>query len=97
MRLKKHPLSPQGSLRLRKTLSLPPLLKRVRAAFDELSDHRRNNVTYPLSDALMSAVAMFSLKDEHLLAFDDLRNDPVRQANLKQLYGIAVMTPISRH
>jgi len=36
----------------------------------------------------MSAVAMFSLKDEHLLAFDDLLNDPVRQANLHQLYGI---------
>lgn len=36
----------------------------------------------------MSAVAMFSLKDENLLAFDDLRNDPIRQANLQRLYGI---------
>lgn len=89
MRLKKHPLPPQGSLQLRKTLSLPALLNRVRATFDKIPDHRRKNKTYPLSDALMSAVAMFSLKDEHLLAFDDLRNDPLRQANLKQLYGIA--------
>lgn len=37
----------------------------------------------------MSAVAMFSLKDAHLLAFDDLRYEPIRQANLRQLYGIA--------
>jgi len=89
VRLKKHPLPRQGSLQFRKTLSLPPLLKRIRAVFDQLPDHRDKNVTYPLSDALMSAIAMFGLKDEHLLAFDDLRNDPVRQANLKQLYGIA--------
>jgi len=33
-----------------------------------------------LVDTLMSAVALFSLKDENLLAFDDLRHEPIRQA-----------------
>ena len=41
-----------------------------------------------VTDALMSAVAMFSLKDASLYAFDERRNDPVRQHNLRQLYGI---------
>ena len=38
----------------------------------------------PLSDALMSAFAMFSLKDPSLLAFDERRSD----GNLKTLFGI---------
>lgn len=89
MRLKKYPLPKPGSLKFRKTLSIPALLQRIRGYFAEIPEHRRKQPTYPLADALMSAVAMFSLKDEHLLAFDDLRSDPVRQANLRQLYGIA--------
>lgn len=88
MRLKKNPLPKPGSLSFRKTLSIPSLLKRIRDAFDQLPEHRKKGVTYPLSDALMSAVAMFSLKDATLYAFDDLRQDPIRQHNLRQLYGI---------
>ena len=89
MRVKKHPLPKPGSLTFRKTLSLPSLLERVRGQFNQLPEHRSKKVTYSLPDTLMSAVAMFSLKDEHLLAFDDLRHEPIRQANLHQLYGIA--------
>lgn len=88
MRLKKYPLPEQGSLRFRKTLSIPSLLERVRQVFDKLPEHRSKGISYPLSDALMSAVAMFSLKDKTLYAFDDLRHDEVRQRNLRQLYGI---------
>jgi hypothetical protein len=88
VRLKKYPFPQPGSLKFRKTLSIPSLLARIRVSFNRLTDHRDKNVVYPLADALMSAVAMFSLKDEHLLAFDDLRNDPMRQANLQRLYGI---------
>ncbi len=89
MRLKKHPLPKRGSLRLRKTLSLPPLLKRIRQEFSRLPDHRQGSgVTYSLPDVLMTAVAMFSLKDETLLAFDELREDPVRLVNLRTLYGV---------
>lgn len=88
MRLKKYPLPEPGSLRFRKTLSIPSLLKRVRQTFNQLPERRRKGIVYPLPEALMSAVAMFSLKDETLYAFDDLRHDPVRQQNLRQLYGI---------
>ncbi|MEZ5479284.1 MAG: hypothetical protein R3E95_17910 [Thiolinea sp.] len=70
-------------------MSIPALLGRVRQCFETLPEHRqRGRVGYPLADALMSAVAMFSLKDATLYAFDELRNDPVRQHNLRQLYGI---------
>ena len=37
----------------------------------------------------MSAVAMFSLKDESLLQFDHQRNGAQRRHNLKTLYGVA--------
>lgn len=68
---------------------MPALLQGVRENFDQLPEHRRRQPIFPLTDALMSAIAMFSLKDKNLLAFDELRNDPTRQANLSQLYGIA--------
>ena len=88
MRLKKHPLPKPGSLKFRKTLSLPALLQRIREHFAQIPEHRSKKPVDPLADALMSAVAMFSLKDAHRLAFDDLRHEPIRQANLRQLYGI---------
>lgn len=88
MRLQKYPLPKPGSLKFRKTLSIPALLQQIRQHFTEIPDPRSKKPLYPLVDVLMSAVAMFSLKDEHLLAFDDLRNEPVRQANLHRLYGI---------
>jgi hypothetical protein len=56
----------------------------LRAAFREIPDHRQNGTTIPLVDALMSAFAMFSLKDPSLLAFDERRHD----RNLQNLYGI---------
>lgn len=56
--------------------------------FDHLPDHRGKDVTYSLSDSLMSAVAMFSLKDASLLAFDEHRKNPKRQHNLQSLYGV---------
>ena len=88
MRLKKHLLPKPGSLKFRKTLSLPALLQRIREHFAQIPEHRSKKPVYPLADALMSAVAMCSLKDAHRLAFDDLRHEPIRQANLRQLYGI---------
>lgn len=88
MRLKKHPLPKPGTLKFRKTLSLPSLLQRIRETFTTLPEHRSRKVEYPLPDVLMSAVAMFSLKDESLFAFDERRNDEERQHNLNSLYGI---------
>ena len=75
-------------MRFRKTLSIPALLGRVRTCFEAIPEHRKRRVDYPLPDALMAAVAMFSLKDGTLYAFDELLDDPVRQHNLRQLYGI---------
>ena len=47
-------------------------------------DYRHDGITISLPDALMSAFAMFSLKDPSLLAFDERRHD----RNLHNLYGI---------
>jgi len=88
VRLKKHPLPKPGSLAFRKTLSQPSLLGRIREVFNQLPEHRGKGIAYLLPDALMSAVAMFSLKDPTLLAFDERRDDPIRQHNLHRLYGI---------
>lgn len=88
MRLKKHLLPPPGTLKFRKTLSLLSLLQRIRETFNGLADHRSRKVEYPLPDVLMSAVAMFSLKDESLFAFDERRQQASRQHNLNSLYGI---------
>jgi hypothetical protein len=53
-------------------------------SFARIPDHRQLKPPISLRDALLSAFAMFSLKDPSLLAFDQRRND----ANLKALFGI---------
>ena len=47
---------------------------------------RKPWVEIPLADALMSAFAMFSLKDPSLLAFDHRRHNP--NDNFRTIYGI---------
>ena len=39
--------------------------------FAKIADHQANNKKIPLVDAMMSGFAMFSLKDQSLLAFDE--------------------------
>ena len=70
--------------KVRKGLSADALYELVRNAFGQLPDQRHQKATIPLSDALCSACAMFSLKDPSLLAFDYRRNDQ----NMKTLFGI---------
>ncbi len=55
-----------------KDLSADSLFSLLRSGFDSLLDPRprTSEVQISLSDALMSAFAMFSLKDPSLLAFD---------------------------
>ena len=60
---------------VRKRLSADALYSMVRARCDDIPDHRQPNSPISLPDALMSAVAMFVLKDPSLLAFDARRND----------------------
>jgi hypothetical protein len=79
------PPSPaQRAHRVRKTLFVDALYAQIRAGFDRIPDHRGESSTIPLGDALMSAFAMFALKDPSLLAFDQRRSD----ANMKRVFGI---------
>ena len=69
---------------LRKHLSADALFTLVSGGFGRIADYRPPDGSVSLHDALMSAFAMFSLKDPSLLAFDQRRNDE----NLKALYHI---------
>src|ERR1035437_34152 len=71
--------------RIRKHLSADALYELLRIGFEKIPDHRRRKCPISLADALMSAFAMFSLKDPSLLAFEDRRNDD----NMRNLFGIA--------
>jgi hypothetical protein len=75
---------PPGARKVRKHLSADALYGLIREGFGRIPDHRDPKSTIPLPDALMSAFAMFSLKDPSLLAFDQRRSD----ANLKALFSI---------
>jgi len=67
----------------RQQLSADGLHKLLRAGFEQIPEHRpRPGISLP--DALLSAFAMFSLKDPSLLAFDARR----QEGNLHRLYGI---------
>ena len=70
--------------RLRNGLSADALFSLVRKGLEKISNHRSPAAQVSLADALMSAFAMFSLKDSSLLAFDQRRNDE----NLKSVYHI---------
>jgi len=75
---------PQRPSRLRKHLSADALFRLVRSDFTAVPDARPGDVTIALTDALMAAFAMFSLKDPSLLAFDRRRGED----NLRSIYGL---------
>jgi len=79
-------IAAQKGKAVRKHLSADALIKAIRADFQEIPDHRAENAKIPLDDALMSAFAMFHLKDPSLLAFDKRRKD--EPENLRSVYGI---------
>jgi hypothetical protein len=70
----------------RKNLSADSLFGLIRSRFGSLTDPRSGEVEIPLDDALMSALAMFALKDPSLLAFDHRRRDPTD--NFRTISGI---------
>jgi len=74
--------------KLRKSLSAPGLLGTVRKVFRSISDSRVGPPAIPLEDALMSGLAVFSLKYPSLLQFDRQRCDPAEAHNLRTLYGV---------
>ena len=57
----------------RKHLSADALFRLVHTGFDTIPDYRPAEADISLSDVLMSAFAMFSLKAPSLLAFDKER------------------------
>jgi hypothetical protein len=69
---------------VRKHLSADALFRLVHNGFASLPDHRLDNTEISLTDALMSAFAMFALKAPSLLAFDKER----AEGNLHTIYGI---------
>lgn len=56
----------------------------LRSGFADIADHRPGTPDISLTDALLSAFAMFSLKSPSLLAFDKDRT----AGNLQRVYGI---------
>src|SRR5437588_1718403 len=73
-------IAPKG----RKHLSADALFRLLQNGFDTIPDHRPAETEISLTDALMSAFAMFSLKAPSLLAFDKAR----AEGNLETIYGI---------
>ncbi len=69
----------------RKHLSFDPLIGQIRERAEQLRDTRdEQDCEFSVADALLSAVATFSLKDPSLLAFQERRND----VNMKKLFRI---------
>ena len=72
-------------MELRKYLSADGLFGLIRHGFEKVDDFRSSDCEITLPDALMSAFAMFSLKDPSLLEFDKRRQT---DENLKRIYHI---------
>ncbi len=72
---------------LRKHCNADNFIRVLRQCFQAVPEHRQSaKVSVPLDDALMSAFAMFSLKDPSLLAFEERRlREP---ENLRAVFGI---------
>ncbi len=78
-------------IKLRKHLNADALFATIRQEFDKIPEFRKSNglPLISITDSLMSAFAMFSLKFPSLLQFDQIRKEDgdVLQ-NLKNIYGI---------
>ena len=68
----------------REHTSFDPMIEAISQCTQRIADHRRSGTIYSISDAVMSGIAMFSLKDPSLLAFQQRRNDQ----NMKNIFHI---------
>jgi hypothetical protein len=71
-----------NKITVRKHLNADALFSTIRGRFEKIPDFRSEQKDIRLSDALMSAFAMFSLKDSSLLSFDNRRKDAAECQNL---------------
>jgi len=76
----------RSARKVRQELCADALFKLIRKRCERLPDARAVPVDISLTDALLSAFAMFSLKDPSLLAFDQRRQDP--SDNFRTVYGV---------
>jgi hypothetical protein len=80
-----------SKIKLRKHLNADALFATIRQEFDKIPDFRSSSNPSPISitDSLMSAFAMFSLKFPSLLQFDQTRKEAGDELrNLQNLYGV---------
>lgn len=73
---------------LKKHLSMPALLAKVQSCFKTIPSSVGMRSKLPLSDCLMSALAIFSLKMPSLLQFEEYLGHENVEHNIKQLYQI---------
>lgn len=72
--------------RMKKHVSIPGLLKRVKSQFAKIPETGGSRSKIPLVDCLMSGLAIFGLKMPSLLEFDEQMEEELIQHNLKMLY-----------
>lgn len=82
-------LAADAGVTMRKHLNADAMFAAIRRDFAQVADPRANNRKIPLVDALMSSFAMFSLKDQSLLAFDERRCE--EPESLHGVYGVGVI------
>jgi hypothetical protein len=75
-----------AAMKVRNHLSADILFRLLYSVFRSVPDPRAGEFEFALADVLMSAFAMFSLKDQSLLAFDQRRQNP--NDNFRTIYGI---------
>ena len=76
------------ALRLRKHLNADAMINTIRSKVNLIPDTRTGKVTIPLTDALMSAFSMFSMKDFSMLRFEERISNEAEAHNLKTVYGV---------
>jgi len=71
---------------IRSHLSLQGLYDTVNEQFSKIKDSRDpRKIEYKLADSLLAGLAVFTLKDDSLLKFEERANDPIAGANLKTI------------
>jgi hypothetical protein len=83
-------------IKLRKQLNADALFLGIRQEFEKVPEFRIGDTDISIPDALMSAFAMFSLKDPSLLRFDNRRSHPAERQNLENIYGIKIIPSDTR-
>jgi hypothetical protein len=74
---------------IQREVQIDTLLKELRENFGRIKDHRGSNKQFKLTDLLMSAFAMFSLKYVSLLDFEN--QTQAERQNLKNIYGVKTL------